>query len=223
MIKGKQMQEKMMVTSQVAAELGISVATLRKYSLEIEKVTKNRMYFVRNNNQSRMYTSKNVKLLTLINQEKIPYKLAIQQLFGGQTAAEMVQAEQHNNYNMVDAKQVVQLLSLLQKTIEQQNEAISSLQTQMQELSQQNSRILANYQTKVDKEVDPKILAMPDISGVEPVETKKTAEEIHEEILRKARENQQKHPNAMMHRTLADMQLQDDKHWWDFLRKLIKK
>ena len=40
MIKGKQMQEKMMVTSQVAAELGISVATLRKYSLEIEKVTK---------------------------------------------------------------------------------------------------------------------------------------------------------------------------------------
>ncbi|MCT7729991.1 MAG: hypothetical protein N5825_00585, partial [Lactobacillus iners] len=180
------------------------------YSLEIEKVTKNRMYFVRNNNQSRMYTSKNVKLLhkllTLINQEKIPYKLAIQQLFGGQTAAEMVQAEQHNNYNMVDAKQVVQLLSLLQKTIEQQNEAISSLQKQMQELSQQNSRLLANSQT-----------------GVEPVETKKTAEEIHEEILRKARENQQKHPNAMMHRTLADMQLQDDKHWWDFLRKLIKK
>ena len=227
MIKGKQMQEKMMVTSQVAADLGISVATLRKYSLEIEKVTKNRMYFVRNNNQSRMYTSKNVKLLhkllTLINQEKIPYKLAIQQLFGGQTAAEMVQAEQHNNYNMVDAKQVVQLLSLLQKTIEQQNEAISSLQKQMQELSQQNSRLLANSQTKVDKEVDPKILAMPDISGVEPVETKKTAEEIHEEILRKARENQQKHPNAMMHRTLADMQLQDDKHWWDFLRKLIKK
>lgn len=227
MIKGKQMQEKMMVTSQVAAELGISVATLRKYSLEIEKVTKNRMYFVRNNNQSRMYTSKNVKLLhkllTLINQEKIPYKLAIQQLFGGQTAAEMVQAEQHNNYNMVDAKQVVQLLSLLQKTIEQQNEAISSLQTQMQELSQQNSRILANYQTKVDKEVDPKILAMPDISGVEPINSSESAETIHEEILRKARENQQKHPNITMHRTLADMQLKDKHHWWDPLLKFIQK
>lgn len=222
------MQEKMLVTSQVAKQLGISVATLRKYSSEIEQVTGNHMYFVRNNKQSRMYTPQNVRLLqtvlTLINQKKLPYKEAISQLFEVHASDKMPQVNKVNSsYNMIDAKQVVQLLGMLQKTIEQQNEAISSLQTQMQELSQQNSRLLANSQTKVDKEVDPKILAMPDISGVEPVETKKTAEEIHEEILRKARENQQKHPNAMMHRTLADMQLQDDKHWWDFLRKLIKK
>lgn len=222
------MQEKMLVTSQVAKQLGISVATLRKYSSEIEQVTGNHMYFVRNNKQSRMYTPQNVRLLqtvlTLINQKKLPYKEAISQLFEVHASDKMPQVNKVNSsYNMIDAKQVVQLLGMLQKTIEQQNEAISSLQTQMQELSQQNSRLLDNSQTKVDKEVDPKILAMPDISGVEPVETKKTAEEIHEEILRKARENQQKHPNAMMHRTLADMQLQDDKHWWDFLRKLIKK
>ncbi len=222
------MQEKMLVTSQVAKQLGISVATLRKYSSEIEQVTGNHMYFVRNNKQSRMYTPQNVRLLqtvlTLINQKKLPYKEAISQLFEVHASDKMPQVNKVNSsYNMIDAKQVVQLLGMLQKTIEQQNVAISGLKAQMEQLSQQNSQLLIDLNSKKDKEVDPKILAMPDISGVEPVETKKTAEEIHEEILRKARENQQKHPNAMMHRTLADMQLQDDKHWWDFLRKLIKK
>lgn len=222
------MQEKMLVTSQVAKQLGISVATLRKYSSEIEQVAGNHMYFVRNNKQSRMYTPQNVRLLqtvlTLINQKKLPYKEAISQLFEVHASDKMPQVNKVNSsYNMIDAKQVVQLLGMLQKTIEQQNVAISGLKAQMEQLSQQNSQLLIDLNSKKDKEVDPKILAMPDISGVEPVETKKTAEEIHEEILRKARENQQKHPNAMMHRTLADMQLQDDKHWWDFLRKLIKK
>lgn len=222
------MQEKMMVTSQVAAELGISVATLRKYSLEIEKVTKNRMYFVRNNKQSRMYTPQNVRLLqtvlTLINQKKLPYKEAISQLFEVHASDKMPQVNKVNSsYNMIDAKQVVQLLGMLQKTIEQQNVAISGLKAQMEQLSQQNSQLLIDLNSKKDKEVDPKILAMPDISGVEPINSSESAETIHEEILRKARENQQKHPNITMHRTLADMQLKDKHHWWDPLLKFIQK
>ena len=284
------MQEKMLVTSQVAKQLGISVATLRKYSSEIEQVTGNHMYFVRNNKQSRMYTPQNVRLLqtvlTLINQKKLPYKEAISQLFEVHASdkmpqvnkvnssynmidakqvvqllgmlqktieqqnvaisglkAQMEQLSQQNSqlfevhasdkmpqvnkvnssYNMIDAKQVVQLLGMLQKTIEQQNVAISGLKAQMEQLSQQNSQLLIDLNSKKDKEVDPKILAMPDISGVEPINSSESAETIHEEILRKARENQQKHPNITMHRTLADMQLKDKHHWWDPLLKFIQK
>lgn len=222
------MQEKMLVTSQVAKQLGISVATLRKYSSEIEQVTGNYMYFVRNNKQSRMYTPQNVRLLqtvlTLINQKKLPYKEAISQLFEVHASDKMPQVNKVNSsYNMIDAKQVVQLLGMLQKTIEQQNVAISGLKAQMEQLSQQNSQLLIDLNSKKDKEVDPKILAMPDISGVEPINSSESAETIHEEILRKARENQQKHPNITMHRTLADMQLKDKHHWWDPLLKFIQK
>ena len=222
------MQEKMLVTSQVAKQLGISVATLRKYSSEIEQVTGNHMYFVRNNKQSRMYTPQNVRLLqtvlTLINQKKLPYKEAISQLFEVHASDKMPQVNKVNSsYNMIDAKQVVQLLGMLQKTIEQQNVATSGLKAQMEQLSQQNSQLLIDLNSKKDKEVDPKILAMPDISGVEPINSSESAETIHEEILRKARENQQKHPNITMHRTLADMQLKDKHHWWDPLLKFIQK
>ena len=163
-------------------------------------------------------------VLTLINQKKLPYKEAISQLFEVHASDKMPQVNKVNSsYNMIDAKQVVQLLGMLQKTIEQQNVATSGLKAQMEQLSQQNSQLLIDLNSKKDKEVDPKILAMPDISGVEPINSSESAETIHEEILRKARENQQKHPNITMHRTLADMQLKDKHHWWDPLLKFIQK
>jgi hypothetical protein len=44
---------------------------------------------------------------------------------------------------------------------------------------------------------------------------KKSEAEVHSEIINRAKENAQKRANVNVHRTLAGMQVQNEKkHWW---------
>lgn len=51
----------LLTPAQAAKDLGISVATLRKYSLIVERTTKNGKYFERNSQNNRLYTQKNIE------------------------------------------------------------------------------------------------------------------------------------------------------------------
>lgn len=230
-----------------AKKLGISVATLRKYSLIIEKVIGNDQYFERTKQKSRLYRQKDIDDIDafhkLAKNNGLTLKDAARQIYAvsdqNESNNQADEAEVHSENQLMDPKQVAKLFGALQQTIASQNTAIDNLRKQLNRIEEQNKLLLKNQQelpkVKADKDVDPKIAAMPDISGIvsrnqpekQPVtrqqkreeilhDKRKGKEELHEEILRKARENAEKRKaKANVHRTLQDMQLQPKKqHWW---------
>lgn len=226
--------------STVAEKLGISVATLRKYSLIVETVTGNKNYYERNKQRSRLYHQKDIEDLDafykLSKQKGLTLKEAARQIYAVSDKVKVKKPEKSNE--MMDPHQVAKLLGALQQTIATQNEAIDNLQKQLNRIEQQNKELIKNQLSNPPKKDDhlEKIAAMPDISGiVDPEEeeaplsqadkrkklvedSQKSEEDLHSEILRKARENAEKRATGNIHRTLADMQLQPQKkHWWQKL------
>lgn len=233
--------EELDAPSTAAEKLGISVATLRKYSLIVEKLTGNDQYYERTKQRSRLYHQKDIDDLNAF------HKLAKTNGLTLQEAARQIYAvtdkkskvtNTHNHKNnpqneLMSPPQVVKLLGALQQTIASQNEAIDNLQKQLNRIEKQNQELIKSQQLlTTDVDVDPKIAAMPDISGIvdQPEEKAKTAEEkraevdadaqkskaqMHEQILQKAKENAEKRASDNVHRTLEDMQLpRKKKHWW---------
>ena len=104
-------------------------------------------------------------------------------------------------------------------------------------IQKQNQDLIeAQKQLAAPKDNSDKIAALPDISGmVSDDEPKKDAaekreevkedmhksqEEMHDEIISKAKENAKKRATANVHRTLEDMQLPERKeHWWQRIFK----
>lgn len=248
MARDRDFQE-LLTPAEVAKKLAISVATLRKYSLIVEKATDNKDYFARTKQKARLYTEANVADLQsfkeLARDGNLTLQEAAQQVFAepqAKTAQETKDAgseEQKQADQQVaklDVNQFGKLLQALQQTIAQQNNAIAGLQKQVAEVKKQNEQLLktqkelAAPKPQPDKKRAEKIAAMPDISGIvepEPLPTreeekkrqaekiaadkKKSADQLHSEILEKARENSSR---QAMHRTLADMQIPQKQHWW---------
>lgn len=246
MARDRDFQE-LLTPAEVAKKLSISVATLRKYSLIVEKATANKDYFARTKQQARLYTEANVEDLKsfkeLARDGNLTLQEAAQQVFAApQTSQEEKKAEPapakedaEKQVAQLDVNQFGKLLQALQQTIAQQNNAIAGLQKQVAEIQKQNEQLLKQQKElaapKPDKKREEKIAEMPDISGiVEPTplptceekkkrqaerieaDKKKSAAQLHSEILEKAREN--KNSQAMHHRTLADMQIPQKQHWW---------
>ena len=242
-----------------AKKLGVSVATLRKYSLIVEKVTGNENYFERTKQKSRLYHQKDIEDLDafykLAKTKGLTLKDAARQIYAVSDNKESkkakkadihTQEETPDKNQLMDPRQVAKLLGALQNTIATQNSAIDSLKKQLDRIEKQNKELLEKQDvleapksdtSKKDLEIDPKIAAMPDISGIvtddEEIETatpktaqekrqevkkdrSKSEKEVHNEILSKAKENAQKRQaQANAHRTLADMQVpKEKKHWW---------
>lgn len=239
--------EELAAPKAAAEELGISVATLRKYSLIVEKVTGNPNYFARTKQKARLYHQKDIgdlkafhrlsKNSGLTLQEAARQVYAVSDKKDEKPKEEPKKATPYTSRDVMDTKEVVKLLNTLQQTISNQNEAISSLQKQLNVIQKQNQDLIeAQKQLVAPKDNSDKIAALPDISGmVSDDEPKKDAaekreevkedmhksqEEMHDEIISKAKENAKKRATANVHRTLEDMQLPERKeHWWQRIFK----
>lgn len=239
--------EELAAPKAAAEELGISVATLRKYSLIVEKVTGNPNYFARTKQKARLYHQKDIDDLKAFHrlsknsgltlQEAARQIYAVSDKKDEKTKEEPKKATPYTSRDVMDTKEVVKLLNTLQQTISNQNEAISSLQKQLNVIQKQNQDLIeAQKQLAAPKDNSDKIAALPDISGmVSDDEPKKDAaekreevkedmhksqEEMHDEIISKAKENAKKRATANVHRTLEDMQLPERKeHWWQRIFK----
>ena len=239
--------EELAAPKAAAEELGISVATLRKYSLIVEKVTGNPDYFARTKQKARLYHQKNIDDLKAFHrlsknsgltlQEAARQIYAVSDKKDEKPKEEPKKATPYTSRDVMDTKEVVKLLNTLQQTISNQNEAISSLQKQLNVIQKQNQDLIeAQKQLAAPKDNSDKIAALPDISGmVSDDEPKKDAaekreevkedmhksqEEMHDEIISKAKENAKKRATANVHRTLEDMQLPERKeHWWQRIFK----
>ena len=239
--------EELAAPKAAAEELGISVATLRKYSLIVEKVTGNPNYFARTKQKARLYHQKDIDDLKAFHrlsknsgltlQEAARQIYAVSDKKDEKPKEEPKKATPYTSRDVMDTKEVVKLLNTLQQTISNQNEAISSLQKQLNVIQKQNQDLIeAQKQLAAPKDNSDKIAALPDISGmVSDDEPKKDAaekreevkedmhksqEEMHDEIISKAKENAKKRATANVHRTLEDMQLPERKeHWWQRIFK----
>lgn len=236
--------EELAAPKAAAKELGISVATLRKYSLIVEKVTGNSDYFARTKQKARLYHQKDIDDLKafhrLSKNSGLTLQEAARQIYAVSEKDETPVAKTKAEYtpkDVMDTQQVVKLLNTLQKTISNQNEAISSLQKQLNVIQKQNEDLIeAQKQLAAPKDDTDKIEALPDISGIvtdgekpqDPEKKReevkkdmhKSQEEMHDEIISKAKENAKKRATANVHRTLEDMQLPEKKeHWWQRIFK----
>lgn len=239
--------EELAAPKAAAEELGISVATLRKYSLIVEKVTGNPNYFARTKQKARLYHQKDIDDLKAFHrlsknsgltlQEAARQIYAVSDKKDEKPKEEPKKATPYTSRDVMDTKEVVKLLNTLQQTISNQNEAISSLQKQLNVIQKQNQDLIeAQKQLAAPKDNSDKIAALPNISGmVSDDEPKKDAaekreevkedmhksqEEMHDEIISKAKENAKKRATANVHRTLEDMQLPERKeHWWQRIFK----
>lgn len=205
-----------MKTSEAAKQLGVSEATLRKYSQIVEKVTANPAYFSHVKN-ARRYSAENLadlKKMQEMNKEGKTLDQAAQELFAGEDS----NADE---------------LQELKKNLAQKDEEIAALKAQVAELAQ----AMAPAENKADPADD--VLDLPDFDDLEDLgEAKepdrpltaeekraqvvadmgKSTEEVRRDIMDKVQENAQKARPEF--RTLADMQLKPKKTpWW---KKLFK-
>lgn len=205
-----------MKTSEAAKQLGVSEATLRKYSQIVEKVTANPAYFSHVKN-ARRYSAENLadlKKMQEMNKEGKVLDQAAQELFAGE-----------------DSK--ADELQELKKNLAQKDEEIAALKAQVAELAQ----AMAPAENKADPADD--VLDLPDFDDLEDLgEAKepyrpltaeekraqvvadmgKSTEEVRRDIMDKVQENAQKARPEF--RTLVDMQLKPKKTpWWKTLFK----
>lgn len=139
--------------------------------------------------------------------------------------AAKVQKEVATKTATVDADQVVKLLTMLQNTIASQNQAIQDLQKQVARVEAQNKKLIdRSHQLAEPESTDSQkeVQSNKDQEAANNItEEQKSDQEVHEEILRKARENEEKRRKQKVeeniHRTLAQMQIRPKKkhHWWD--------
>lgn len=201
--------------AEAAKKLQISVATLRKYSLIVEKVTGKSDYFQRNKQNARLYHQKDIEDLDafhkLAKSKGLTLKEAARQIYAVSEKKSPEPKADSEQKQLLDTQQVAKLLGALQQTIANQNQAIENLQKQLNKIEKQNQELLTKTQSQseTDKKIDEKIAALPDISGIvtnaddqkttaeqkrEQVaeDINKSQEELHHEILAKAKENAQK-------------------------------
>lgn len=233
--------EELTAPAATAKKLHISVATLRKYSLIVERVTGRPDYYPRTKQKARLYSKQDVQDLQdfhkLAQENGLTLQEAAQQIFAvSEQKHKSTRGIDYRNQEAMTAPQTVKLLNALQQTIMQQNTALKDLQERLDRIETQNKELLekSNNQ-KLDSPA-----YLPDISGIvdnklddtdnskdsAPItvaekraqvihDKHKSSEQVHKEILAKAQENAQKSSNSNAYRTLADMQLEPKKsHWW---------
>ena len=218
--------EELEAPAKTAEELHISVATLRKYSLIVEKVTGNKDYYERTKQKSRLYSAKDIEDLkafkALSKKADLTLQEAARQIFA---VSDKKAEEVATKTATVDADQVVKLLTMLQNTIASQNQAIQDLQKQVARVEAQNKKLIdRSHQLAEPESTDSQkeVQSNKDQEAANKItEEQKSDQEVHEEILRKARENEEKRRKQKVeeniHRTLAQMQIRPKKkhHWWD--------
>lgn len=191
--------EELEAPAKTAEELHISVATLRKYSLIVEKVTGNKDYYERTKQKSRLYSAKDIEDLKAFKALSKKADLTLQEAARQVFAVSDKKAE--------EAKKAAKMQKEVAR-VEAQNKKLIDSSHQLAEPESTDSQ--KEVQANKDQEAADKI-----------TEEQKSEQEAHEEILRKARENEEKRRKQKVeeniHRTLAQMQIHPKKkhHWWD--------
>lgn len=210
---------KFLTPAQAAEILGISVATLRKYSLIVEHSTNNSGYFERNKQNNRLYTQKNLddfsKMVELGHGPKMTLESAAKQIYPVSEVTEDASSDSSNGTHNAQVANLENTIKELRANIDQQDRVIQNLSKKIIKLQEQNpsgEKLDSEDEAKLEKEKK----YQEHLKKAREAKVKK--EKADAENKNKANEdkNEESGEDASID-TLANMQVNSEKksHWWD--------
>lgn len=203
-----------MTPAQAAEILGISVATLRKYSLIVEHATDNSGYFERNKQNNRLYTQKNIddfnKMVELGHGPKMTLQTAAQQIYPTSAEQKKSKTAKKSSSKNSEVAALENTIKELRANIDQQDRVIENL-----------SKKLIKLQEKTDSPASDGKNVQKDKKYQEYLQKVRDAKAKKEKAVEADVENTEKEGIKSKLNTLVNMQVSDGKknHWWN---KFIK-
>ncbi|WP_338215635.1 hypothetical protein [Companilactobacillus muriivasis] len=161
----------LLTPAQAAKDLGISVATLRKYSLIVERTTENSQYFERNTQNNRLYTQKNIEdfkeMVKLSHGPKMTLETAAVQIYPAADAKADTDTTKQND-EVVELQTTVAKLESenkkreltikdLQQELADTQKAKEQLQAELDTLKQQAAEKAENKDVKIDENIKERV------------------------------------------------------------------
>jgi len=166
----------LLTPAQAAKDLGISVATLRKYSLIVERTTENSQYFERNTQNNRLYTQKNIEdfkeMVKLSHGPKMTLETAAVQIYPAadvktdtdttkqndevaELQTTVAKLESENKKRELTIKDLQQELADAQKAKEQLQAELDTLKQRAAEKAEKNDvKVDENIKERVNEKVN---------------------------------------------------------------------
>ncbi|WP_125763332.1 hypothetical protein [Companilactobacillus hulinensis] len=135
---------KFLTPAKAAEGLGISVATLRKYSLIVEHTTGNSDYFERNSQNNRLYTSKNLddfkEMVELGHRPKMTLDSAAKQIFP--VADAEAETTDGNDGKVTELQKTI---STLKDEAKKSEETIADLKQQLADAKEEKDSLQSQF------------------------------------------------------------------------------
>lgn len=135
---------KFLTPAKAAEGLGISVATLRKYSLIVEHTTGNSDYFERNSQNNRLYTSKNLEdfkqMVELGHRPKMTLDSAAKQIFPA--SGESIESTDVKNE---EVSQLQKAIDELKAEAKKSEKVISDLKSQLADAKEEKDSLQSQF------------------------------------------------------------------------------
>lgn len=160
----------LLTPAQAAKDLGISVATLRKYSLIVERTTKNNQYFERNSQNNRLYTSKNIEdfkeMVKLSHGPKMTLETSAMQIYPTADVKETVDVKQndeisdlHTTIAKLESENKKRELTIkeLQQELTDTQKSKEQLQVELDTLKQQAEEKIENNDAHKDENIKERV------------------------------------------------------------------
>ncbi|AKP68034.1 hypothetical protein [Companilactobacillus ginsenosidimutans] len=203
---------KFLTPAQAADILGISVATLRKYSLIVEHSTNDGGYFERNKQNNRLYTQKNLddfnKMVELGHGPKMTLQTAAAQIYPVSDAAKATNGDNNGTTHNAQVANLENTIKELRANIEQQDRVIQNLSKKVIKL--QEGKADDNTKSEKDTKYSEYLAKVRDAKA-----KKDKADSVKTSSSSKDGENSKL-------QTLVNMQVGEQKkgkHWWDRFMK----
>jgi DNA-binding transcriptional MerR regulator len=208
---------KFLTPAQASEILGISVATLRKYSLIVEHSTNNPGYFERNKQNNRLYTQKNLddfnKMVELGHGPKMTLQSAAAQIYPISDDSEPETPEASNGTHNAQVANLENTIKELRANIDQQDRVIENLSKKLLKFQEGDSEGSENQAEKQMSERDRKYQ--------EYLQQVREAKEKKERADAENAANGSGYSNVAGQdaklKTLVNMQVTNEKkdHWWN--------
>ena len=160
----------LLTPAQAAKDLGISVATLRKYSLIVERTTENSKYFERNSQNNRLYTQKNIEdfkeMVKLSHGPKMTLETSAAQIYPAAEVKNSTENKQddeiselHTTVAKLESENKKRELTIkeLQQELNDAQKAKEQLQVELDTLKQQAEEKVENTTVKKDENIKERV------------------------------------------------------------------
>ncbi|MFC6176506.1 hypothetical protein ACFQAV_06615 [Companilactobacillus huachuanensis] len=160
----------LLTPAQAAKDLGISVATLRKYSLIVERTTENGQYFERNTQNNRLYTQKNIEdfkeMVKLSHGPKMTLETAAVQIYPTADVKADTDAKQNGELSELQTtvaklesenKKRELTIKELQEELSDAEKAKEQLQAELDTLKQQATEKAESTDVKIDENIKERV------------------------------------------------------------------